>query len=143
MIITGTLITFVIGGGVFIFWPDLKNRVTQPKQKKKRIERLTEQQNTISKLYDDAFPAEEEFLEAVRYYEEKRVDSLNEARSMVSHRGQLLKTFLQDPNKEGYQCPVCSGKTVLYYSEVRIDCTCKPFITRAKRLIRDTGNKIW
>lgn len=139
MIITGTLITFVVGGGVFIFWPDLKSKITSPKQKKQMSNRKRE----ITELYDEHFSQEQLFIEAVMLYDNKQTDTLAEARGLLVQRGQLFKTFLASTEGNHYDCPVCSQHVRLHHGEVNVACTCKPFNSHAKQMAKKAGYELW
>lgn len=145
VIVTIILVSFVVGGGLFIFWPDLSS-LKKPRKEKKaksKIKKLNPHD-----IYLKHYSAEDALIETVWYLENIRFNgrkaSSSEIRSWIQERGNLIKKMIEQPSFI-HVCPICHEDNHLKYEQVKIGCRCHQgqFQKKAQAMMKEAGHEIW
>ena len=140
IIVTLVLISFVIGGGLFIFWPDLTSVITKPKKEKKK----KQAHKSIHAIYRSHYTEEDELIEAVSYKKRHyNMIDINDAIARIQKREEQVKLMLS--NTGGTQmCAMCQEVITAKseYNNIRISCTCDGgrFKQSVLKMLKDTGH---
>jgi hypothetical protein len=137
-IVTLVLIGFVVGGGLFIFWPDLVSTVKKPKREKAKREKAL----SIESIYEKHYSKEDELIEASKIME--RYGDIHKAKEAIEERGSYIKRMMRDTSKY-HHCPVCGSYNSKSYDDIHIQCECDAgkFRRAAKEMFKDAGHQIW
>lgn len=117
-----TLVVFVVGGGLFIFWPDITTAIAKPK-KAKKIKSIKE---SIRSIYEKHYTAEDELIEGFSLAGSK-ASALTMQLTMqrLKKRGEGVITLLNKVDGD-HRCPLCghSNEYDAYYGHFVVRCTC-------------------
>jgi hypothetical protein len=147
IVITLILIGFVVGGGLFIFWPDLFSFFTRPK----RMKAQKSKQQLVHSMFEEHFTKEDAFLEAINLhdrghkYSHVRTRTLDECKSLVEERGRQMKFFLQEPHSNPHNCPMCGNPNRVRHDEMDISCGCGDgtFRNKSRKMAQELGYRLW
>lgn len=140
IIVTLVLISFVIGGGLYIFWPDLRSVITKPKKEKKKKQAYL----NVEAVYRAHYSEEDELIEAVSYAK-RHYDAftITEALARIQKRGDKIKIMLSNESTIQH-CNMCneSNTTSSHYGNISIRCSCDGarFKQRIMKMLKDTGH---
>lgn len=141
IIVTLVLISFVIGGGLFIFWPDLASVIAKPKKEKKKKQAY----KSIHAIYRSHYTEEDELIEAV-FYRKKHHDmiSTSDALARIQKRGEQVKALLSNSGGGTQMCSICQEMMTIKsdYYHIRISCTCDNgrFRDKIMKMLKETGH---
>lgn len=153
MVVAIILVSFVVAGGLFIFWPDLLSLFTKKSSGKKA--KKSKKTHSVQEAFDEFYSAEDELIDADaimkgtgRYYGSSRYGSefrdFQTARAAVRSRNERAKLILTDLGKNGYNCPVCNGSIMQHYDQIDIGCTCpNQFRSKLSKMAEKLGIQTW
>lgn len=137
-ILTAILTSFVVGGGVFIFGPDLKNSF------RKKVSPKKSANINYHEVYLEYYGAEDELIEAAEYVSTHSGTSLSQIRRLIAQRGISMERLLAKKEPE-HRCPVCGVRNGTKYSSMDIACRCNNglFKEKMKKMFTEHGFEIW
>lgn len=140
LIITLLLVGFVVGGGVFIFWPDLTSFIKKPAREKKKKNKL----DSVNDIYRNNYSKEDEFIESATMSGAAN-KTMDEMKIAIQHRADKIKNMMIDPVHNQHSCPVCDRRNGVQYEAVKITCECNhgKFKKAANQMMKDAGHSIW
>jgi hypothetical protein len=140
LIITLLLLGFVVGGGVFIFWPDLISIVKKPAREKKKKSKL----DSVNDIYRNNYSKEDEFIEA-NTMSGAANKTPEQMKTAIAERAHKIKQMMVDPVHNQHSCPVCGNYNQVRYDNIDIKCACNhsKFRRAANQMMVDAGHKIW
>lgn len=139
-VVTLVLLGFVVGGGFFIFWPDIAENIKKPKKAKL----LAKEQETVESIYNKHYSKEDALIEASKYAKYHNI-SIQEAKKKIELRGNLIKDYLRNPNQNLHRCPMCNSVNDFRYDDLHVSCSCNGFEFRekAKAMANEKGYSVW
>jgi hypothetical protein len=140
LIITLLLVGFVVGGGVFIFWPDLTSFIKKPAREKKKKNKL----DSVNDIYRNNYSKEDEFIESATMSGAAN-KTMEQMKVAIQKRSEKIKKMMIDPVHNQHECPVCGGYNQVKYDSISIHCQCNhgKFRKAANQMMEDAGHKIW
>lgn len=139
-VVTLVLLGFVVGGGFFIFWPDITEKIKSPRKAKL----LIKEQETVESIYNKHYSKEDALIEVARYSKSNNI-SLQEGKKKIELRGNLAKDYLRMPEQNAHSCPMCGNRNSIRSREIYITCNCNGYQFREKlqAMAKEKGYDVW
>ena len=140
LMVTLCLLGFVIGGALFIFWPDILS-LFKRKPKAGKVK-----QDSVDEIYLRHYTEEDAFLRAAnwkKWDEYIKPKSFIEAKGLIDRRGHLIKEMIRDNKPSSHNCPICHGQNGRNaYYQIYSRCRCTDFKKKPEEIAHEAGQDI-
>lgn len=137
LIVTAVLASLVVGGGVFIFWPDLSSKLPKKKEKQKKP---SKEQVNAREIYRNYYTTTDELIELSNLMQDGM--DKDSARDKLVERGDSIVEMLSNPNGQHHVCPVCHQDNRIQAGITSMRCRCDggEFRKKVHSMVVDAGH---